>query len=87
MSNLDADGFSTDLAHFGEDEKHAGAVIPPIYQNTTFVFDTMEELHEALLTRRKLSEPPGSLVAAASPSHLSASSLRPIRIPRMRGTF
>ena len=48
MPNLDADGFSTDLAHFGENEKHSGAVIPPIYQNTTFVFDTMEELHEAL---------------------------------------
>lgn len=41
-------GFSTDLAHYGEAAKHAGAVIPPIYQNTTFVFDTMEELHEAL---------------------------------------
>ena len=48
MSNPDAFGFATDLAHFGEDEKHSGAVIPPIYQNTTFVFDTMEELHDAL---------------------------------------
>ena len=48
MSNPDAFGFATDLAHFGEDEKDQGAVIPPIYQNTTFVFDTMEELHEAL---------------------------------------
>ena len=40
-------------------------------------FQNARELHEALLTRRKLSKPPGSLVAAASPSHLSASSLRP----------
>ncbi len=48
MSSPDAFGFNTDLAHFGEDEKHLGAVIPPIYSNTTFVFDTMEELHEAL---------------------------------------
>ncbi len=48
MPNLDANGFSTDLAHFGEEEKHSGAVIPPIFQNTTFVFETMEELHEAL---------------------------------------
>ena len=48
MSNPDAFGFATDLAHFGEDEKDQGAVIPPIFQNTSFVFDTMEELHEAL---------------------------------------
>lgn len=48
MSHPDAYGFNTDLAHFGEQPKHLGAVIPPIYQNTTFVFDTMEELHEAL---------------------------------------
>jgi cystathionine beta-lyase len=48
MSNPDAFGFSTDLAHFGEDEKHQGAVIPPIYQNTTFVFNSMEELHQAM---------------------------------------
>ena len=48
MSSPDAFGFNTDLAHFGEEEKHLGAVIPPIYSNTTFVFDTMEELHEAL---------------------------------------
>ncbi len=48
MSSPDAFGLNTDLAHFGEDEKHLGAVIPPIYSNTTFVFDTMEELHQAL---------------------------------------
>ena len=48
MSTSDPTRFATDLAHYGEDEKHFGAVIPPIYQNTTFVFETMEELHEAL---------------------------------------
>lgn len=48
MSNPDEYGFSTDLAHFGEDEKHHGAVIPPIYQNSLFVFDTMEELHACM---------------------------------------
>jgi cystathionine beta-lyase/cystathionine gamma-synthase len=48
MSNPDPYGFATDLTHFGEDSKDLGAVIAPIYQNTTFVFDTMEELHEAL---------------------------------------
>lgn len=46
MANGGNYGFSTQLAHFGEDEKHLGAVIPPIYQNSLFVFDTMEELHE-----------------------------------------
>jgi len=48
MSNPDEYGFSTDLAHYGEDEKHHGAVIPPIYQNSLFVFDTMEELHDCM---------------------------------------
>lgn len=48
MSRPDSYGFSTELAHFGEAGKHLGAVIPPIYQNTTFVFETMEELHEAI---------------------------------------
>lgn len=46
MSAYGSYGFGTDLAHFGEDEKHLGAVIPPIYQNSLFVFPTMEELHE-----------------------------------------
>lgn len=41
-------GFGTDLAHFGEDEKHLGAVIPPIYQNSLFVFPTMEELLDTM---------------------------------------
>jgi cystathionine beta-lyase len=41
-------GFGTDLAHFGEDEKHLGAVIPPIYQNSLFTFETMEALHESM---------------------------------------
>ena len=48
MSNPDEYGFSTDLAHFGEDAKDHGAVIAPIYQNSLFVFDTMEELHECM---------------------------------------
>ena len=51
MSIPDPNGFATDLAHFGEAEKHQGAVISPIYQNTTFVFDTMEGLHEALFNK------------------------------------
>jgi len=39
-------GLSTLLQHFGEDEKIAGAVTPPIFQNSLFVFDTMDELLE-----------------------------------------
>lgn len=39
-------GLGTDLAHFGEDEKMQGAVIPPIFQNSLFVFPTMDELLE-----------------------------------------
>jgi cystathionine beta-lyase/cystathionine gamma-synthase len=37
-------GFSTLLSHFGEEEKPEGAVVPPIFQNSLFVFDTAEEL-------------------------------------------
>ena len=48
MSANGSFGFSTDLAHFGEDEKHLGAVIPPIYQNSLFVFPTMEELLDTM---------------------------------------
>jgi cystathionine beta-lyase/cystathionine gamma-synthase len=36
--------FATELAHFGEDTKHHGAVIPPIYQNSLFTFDRMEDM-------------------------------------------
>lgn len=52
--------FATELAHFGEHTKDQGAVIPPIYQNSLFVFPTMEELHEAMM------ENPGG-----SPHHYS----------------
>ena len=43
-------GISTRLAHFGEEEKILGAVVQPIFQNSTFLFDTMEGLEEALAT-------------------------------------
>ncbi|RYG85399.1 PLP-dependent transferase [bacterium] len=38
----------TRLAHFGEDEKLDGAVVPPLFQNSLFVFDRTEDLHYAL---------------------------------------
>jgi len=31
------------LCHFGEEDKPHGAVVPPIYQNSLFTFDTVEE--------------------------------------------
>lgn len=39
-SNL---GLNTILAHLGEEEKPQGAVAPPIFQSSLFVFDTIEE--------------------------------------------
>ena len=41
-------GWSTLLQHFGEDEKIKGAVTPPIFQNSLFVFDKMDELLDAM---------------------------------------
>ncbi|HSI71992.1 MAG TPA: PLP-dependent aspartate aminotransferase family protein [Fimbriimonas sp.] len=41
-------GLNTMLAHYGEEEKLKGAVTPPIFQNSLFVFPTMEELLEAM---------------------------------------
>lgn len=38
----------TRLAHFGEESKLDGAVVPPLFQNSLFVFDRTEDLHHAL---------------------------------------
>ena len=38
----------TRLAHFGEEEKLDGAVVPPLFQNSLFVFERTEDLHHAL---------------------------------------
>lgn len=42
-------GPSTLIGHLGEDEKPHGAVVPPIFQNSLFVFDKMDELLHALV--------------------------------------
>lgn len=34
------------LSHLGEDEKINGAVTPPLFQNSLFLFDSVEELHQ-----------------------------------------
>lgn len=38
----------TMLQHLGEDEHLLGAVVPPIFQNSLFVFDTWEQFREAM---------------------------------------
>ncbi|HEY3780593.1 MAG TPA: aminotransferase class I/II-fold pyridoxal phosphate-dependent enzyme [Fimbriimonadaceae bacterium] len=38
----------TDLQHFAEDTKILGAVVPPIFQNSLFVFDTYEEFSSGM---------------------------------------
>jgi cystathionine beta-lyase len=42
-------GHNTILQHFGEEEKLKGAVAPPIFQNSLFVFDTVDELFDAMI--------------------------------------
>jgi cystathionine beta-lyase/cystathionine gamma-synthase len=42
-------GFGTALAHLGEEAPVKGAVAPPIFQTSTFVFETMEELWNAMI--------------------------------------
>ena len=38
----------TELAHFGEDRAaYEGAVVPPIFQNSLFTFDSWEAISEA----------------------------------------
>jgi len=41
-------GLFTQLQHLGEEEKMRGAVTPPIFQNSLFVFDKMDELLDAM---------------------------------------
>ena len=41
-------GMRTLLQHYGEEEKLHGAVTPPIFQNSLFVFDTVEELWDSM---------------------------------------
>lgn len=39
---------ATLLTHFGEEEKHLGAVVPPIYQVSTFAFDDYGDFQKAM---------------------------------------
>ncbi len=41
-------GRNTLIQHFGEEEKIMGAVAPPIFQNSLFVFDKMDDLLDAM---------------------------------------
>jgi cystathionine beta-lyase len=42
MDFMDEAGLATLLQHFAEEEKPHGAVVPPLYQNSLFVFDDCE---------------------------------------------
>ncbi len=37
---------ATQLQHLGEETKHEGAVAPPIFQNSLFLFNTIEEMRQ-----------------------------------------
>lgn len=41
-------GIDTRLVHFGEEQTVQGAVVQPIFQNSTFLFETVEELYDAM---------------------------------------
>jgi cystathionine gamma-lyase len=56
MHDHDNLGFDTLIAHFGEEEKIHGAVVPPIFQNSLFLFDQVEDLLDAL-TKNPLGPP------------------------------
>lgn len=49
MSNEPSMGTGTFLSHFGEDWRTRGEVVPPIYQNSLFVFEKTEDLAHSLL--------------------------------------
>jgi len=49
-------GVGTRLAHWGEEEKIGGAVVPPLFQNSLFVFETSDELLQAL-SQHTIREP------------------------------
>jgi len=42
-------GLNTRLAHFGEEVKHEGAVAPPLFQTSLFVFDTFEQFESGIV--------------------------------------
>ncbi|MBN9500233.1 MAG: PLP-dependent transferase [Armatimonadetes bacterium] len=42
-------GLNTRLAHFGEDVKLEGAIAPPIFQTSLFVFDTFDQFESGIV--------------------------------------
>ena len=73
-------GVSTRLAHLGEEEKTFGAVVPPIFQNSTFLFETMEGLAESL------AEHPGHAPHSYSKTSNPSLSLAERKIADLEGT-
>lgn len=56
MANDKKQKMETMLAHFGENRKqHAGAVVPPLYQNSLFTFENWDAIDEAFDDRANIS--------------------------------
>jgi len=51
MDSHDELGLNTRLAHFGEDEKLKGAVAPPIFQTSLFVFDSYDNFVSGIVDK------------------------------------
>lgn len=64
--HLEDMGIGTRLAHLGEEEKVQGAVVPPIFQNSLFLFDTIAEFERALNT--DIEGPPYHYSRISNPS-------------------
>lgn len=64
--NLEGTGVGTRLAHFGEDEKLLGAVVPPIFQNSLFLFDRVDDLFSAMTNN--IEGPPCHYSRISNPS-------------------
>lgn len=60
-------GVDTRLAHFGEHEKIKGAVVPPLFQNSLFLFDTIEELFGEMA--RNPAGPPHTYSKSGNPTN------------------
>jgi cystathionine beta-lyase len=59
-------GWNTLIQHYGEEEKIHGAVVPPIFQNSLFVFDTVDELGDSM--SKRFGSPPHGYSRIGNPS-------------------
>ncbi|HXH59794.1 MAG TPA: aminotransferase class I/II-fold pyridoxal phosphate-dependent enzyme, partial [Fimbriimonadaceae bacterium] len=59
MPDWRSTGEQTMLQHLGEDDHVLGAVVPPIFQNSLFVFDTWDEYRDAVEAQNDPGTPGG----------------------------